>query len=504
MGRYTNVGRRAAALLGSLFLAACGSDGPSAPTTGAIAVTSSALTTSDNAAFEYSIAIDNGAPRAVSSSTAASYVVPGLSIGSHTVTIRGLAPGCTAGTETRTVGVVGGDTVDVAFTVVCTRTTGDLSVSAATTGAELDADGYNVTVDGTVRGTLGVNGTGAVGALTPGSHVVGLTGLASNCTTTTATQNVIITAGATSLARFDVVCRARTGTLRFVTTTTGAELDPNGYVVVVDGNTVFRVPTNGTFRLSNVPLGRRVVFVREVANNCAVTMSPDFAVTAVEDTVAVPISVACLARGSGTIGFTVTDPASDTLPNEDADPDPSIDLRSTVGRYSPGFLTLTLRFAAPVVSGIRDVPNSMYAAVQFDTDENPGTGTRPLSNDFGGNATQGVEVSVFIDDDSTQAPIFRGSALAGTAGLRFLGDSVILTIPLSVLGDDGDMSMTLLVGTRFRATDIGPNTGVILTRRPVGSAPDPSWRQTAPVPAAGGRPGAIEAIAVPQPRRWRR
>ena len=470
MDCYRNAGLRAVGLIGLAALAGCGADGPSGPTTGAIAITSTAQTTADNAAFQYSIDVDNEVPRFIASSTPASYVVPGMTAGAHIVTIRGLAAGCSAGTETRTVTVVAGDTVPVAVDVVCSRTTGDITVTSATTGVELDTDGYTIAVDGATRGTLGPNGTGTVSSLAPGSHVVGLTGLATNCTTTTPTRTVIMTAGAVATAPFAVVCAPRTGDIRFTITTTGDEPDPNGYALFFDNNpNALRPPTtNGVVTVRGVPVGQHVVRIGDIASNCALTTPGVWALTVDEVTPAqVAVTVVCLASGGGTVGFTATDPANDTLPNQALAAASAIDLLSITGRYAPGWLTLTLRFSAPVAPIARLAPNSLYGFLQLDLDENVATGQAPAINLLGGNAAHGVDVTIALEDDSTSAFVVRAGTPLGRAGVRFMTDSIRLSIPLALLSnDDGNFTLSGVFGTGDRPTDLMPDSGVITARRP--------------------------------------
>src|SRR5213596_157558 len=61
-------------------------------------------------------------------------------------------------------------------------TTGAIRVALTTTGADPDADGYAVTLDGAAPQTVGVNATLLLRDLGTGSHTVALSGLAANCT----------------------------------------------------------------------------------------------------------------------------------------------------------------------------------------------------------------------------------------------------------------------------------------------------------------------------------
>src|SRR2546428_1265848 len=61
-------------------------------------------------------------------------------------------------------------------------TTGAIRIALTTTGADPDADGYAVTLDGAVPHTVDVNGTLVLRDLGTGSHSVALAGPAANCT----------------------------------------------------------------------------------------------------------------------------------------------------------------------------------------------------------------------------------------------------------------------------------------------------------------------------------
>lgn len=60
-----------------------------------------------------------------------------------------------------------------------------------------------------------------------------------------------------------------------------------------------------------------------------------------------------------------------------------------------------------------------------------------------------------------------GSAASGRMRTIYAGDSIIVQIPLNKLGnDDGNMTISAIVGTKDRPTDIVPNTGVVTARVP--------------------------------------
>jgi hypothetical protein len=96
--------------------------------------------------------------------------------------------------------------------------TGEVRVTAATTGLDLDPDGYIVTVSVvTSTGVVPVasdgvstNGTVTFTGLHPGdSYRLTLSGIATNCAANTS-QTISLVAGATAEVRFDVSCVAIT------------------------------------------------------------------------------------------------------------------------------------------------------------------------------------------------------------------------------------------------------------------------------------------------------
>jgi len=96
--------------------------------------------------------------------------------------------------------------------------TGTLDVTTATSGSDLDPDGYTVTVDGTTSQAIGTNDAARFGGLAEGSHTVQLTGVAANCTVSGSNpQSVTVTAGSLTTTGFSVSC----GTISTVTRVRG-------------------------------------------------------------------------------------------------------------------------------------------------------------------------------------------------------------------------------------------------------------------------------------------
>ena len=159
----------------------------------------------------YTITVDGGSSRTITNNGSTTY--PGVTAGDHSVQITGLASNCTAsGANPRSVTVPAGSSASTTFAVDCPTPppqTGNLTVGAATTGGTPDPNGYTVTVDGTPQRTIGNNGSTPYTGLNPGSHVVTLGDVASNCTVSGgASHTVTVVAGQTTTETFAVDCPA--------------------------------------------------------------------------------------------------------------------------------------------------------------------------------------------------------------------------------------------------------------------------------------------------------
>src|SRR5690242_16973866 len=213
----------------------------------------------------YTITVDLLQTQAVA--TNGSVTFTNLIPGAHIVSISGVAGNCSvSGGTTRTPVVLLGATVTVSFTVTCTATgpqTGDLTVTAATMGSNLDPDGYTVSVDGSQTRPLPTNGSVTFAGLSAGDHSVALSGVASHCSVSGPNpRTVTVTAGSSARTDFSVSCAATpppTGNLTVTTSTTGSNLDPDGYTATVDGAASQPITDNGTVMFSGLSAGSHTV-----------------------------------------------------------------------------------------------------------------------------------------------------------------------------------------------------------------------------------------------------
>ncbi len=129
--------------------------------------------------------------------------------------------------------------------------TGNLRLTAATTGGDLDLNGYVVRVDDVLQVTLATNGVAVISNLATGNHAVALSGLAANCTPSATNPSAVIVPALaeTTTVAFAIACIV-TG-VRVTTTTTGLDLDADGYTVQIGGTTgATAVATSGTVNIT--------------------------------------------------------------------------------------------------------------------------------------------------------------------------------------------------------------------------------------------------------------
>lgn len=260
--------------------------------TNAIQVT--VITTGSDIPSGYTVVVDDQS-QPVGANGVVTFIV---GAGTHVVALYGVASNCTvSGENPRHVFLpVYADAGATTFSSSCVSQ-GGLFVSTNTTGVDLDADGYAVTVDGGASQPIATNGSVTFTALADGAHSVALLGIAANCTVSGSnSQTVTVHGGATAAAPFSLSCAqtgSGSGSLTVTTTTTGSNGPPNGYTVVVDGTSSQPIATNGSVTLT-VPAGDNPVALSGVPANCTVSGANPATVTVpAGGTATTSFSVAC-------------------------------------------------------------------------------------------------------------------------------------------------------------------------------------------------------------------
>jgi hypothetical protein len=180
---------------------------------------------------------------------------------------------------------------------------GTVRIVVATTGSDLDPDGYTVAI-GAQSGTVGVNDSLTFDDTPSGPHQVTLSSIAPNCSaTTTLPVQVTVTPGEVSRVSITMTCSALTGILRVATQTTGRDLDPDGYTVSVDGGPATPIGANSVISFPNLAPGSHALQIEGAAANCTLSAPPAATVVARGETV-VTVQVVCAGPLRDAIVFT--------------------------------------------------------------------------------------------------------------------------------------------------------------------------------------------------------
>src|SRR6266581_2635808 len=297
-----------------LLVAAC--DETNAPTVGTVRV--SVTTTGGDVDLDgYTVMVDGASPQTVPVNE--TVVISSVPSGAHAVALSDVAANCTvAGQNPRPVTVTGGETVEVGFVVSCVAT--GVQVTTATTGVDIDADGYAVSLDGAPPLAIPVNGTASITRLSAGSHTVTLSGMVGNCVAAGGNSRAVdVGAGDVVSVGFPVTCGAVSGVIEVTATTSGIDRDADGYTVQVGDGTPQPLPANGIVRFSGVGGGEHQVSLAGAATNCTAAGDNPRTVSVTtggltRDTARTTFQVTCVAT-TGVIKVTAATSGVDLDPN---------------------------------------------------------------------------------------------------------------------------------------------------------------------------------------------
>jgi hypothetical protein len=299
----------------ALTTASCGD--PTSTDDGTLHV-SVVSTGGDSGPQNYVLVVGTLDPRPVTSNDQASYPLPG---GSYDVRLLAVPAYCRVeGEAERHIDVTAGETTDITFEVDC-GTTGIL-ITTATTGTDLDVDGYRVAISGVdengiqVTGTdsmpVGSNDTMTVSGLTPGEYRLLLAGLAPNCSQSFA--GAAVSRGVVTPVTVTVECTATTGVVAVTFEASGSDIEVGLNSVRIDDqhSGAALLPGQTTY-VSQVPLGSHAVGLDSDRGNCSPVGDPP-AITLrgllVRDTASVTLTARCLAQPV----FRITAPTTGRAP----------------------------------------------------------------------------------------------------------------------------------------------------------------------------------------------
>jgi hypothetical protein len=135
-------------------------------------------------------------------------VIAPLPAGDHQLALNGIPVHCAVeGEQLRTVTVVAGDTASADFVVQCQEVAATVLVTVSSEGQEIDPNGYQVVLDGTVKGGISTAGALTLAAL-PGAHTLELSHLTANCAAARNPREISLYSGGSLTATdFEVSCQ---------------------------------------------------------------------------------------------------------------------------------------------------------------------------------------------------------------------------------------------------------------------------------------------------------
>ena len=284
----------AASVMALLVIAACG-DG-TGPALGDLVITT-ASTGLDITPDGYTVVVEDLGSRTIGPSGTVTF--DDVPEGPYVVQLTGIPPNCTlAGENPRTVIVGSGDALAGRFEVTCVESIGSIAVTATSEGQDVP-DGYTLVLAGTTSESVNANSTTIIEEAPAGPTSVELTAVPANCSVAGDNpRTVTIPVGARASTTFDVTCAANVGGLEVITATTGGNLDPDGYTVVVAGDLSQPIGLDDAVTFEQVAVGDVVVELTELAANCVVSgENPRTVNVAFGETASITFSVECDPNG---------------------------------------------------------------------------------------------------------------------------------------------------------------------------------------------------------------
>jgi Ca2+-binding RTX toxin-like protein len=146
-----------------------------------------------------------------------------------------------------------------------------------------------------------------------------------------------------------------------------------------------------------------------------------------------------------------------------------IDLKSVNGIVKENNLILTFNFFNSISPASYYQDNSVIGTIYLDLDRNSNTGTPLYSDIYFPKQSEGIilgyEVSVDLYSEEYQYGLVNlidetDYSTIGQVPIYFEQDSLQIEIPLTLLGDDGELDFSAIVGANYELTDTIPDRSV--------------------------------------------
>ncbi|HSA57769.1 MAG TPA: hypothetical protein VLE53_18790 [Gemmatimonadaceae bacterium] len=194
--------------------------------------------------------------------------------GPRAIAISDVAANCDVVTPLpRSVTVVPGRQVVAQLDVHC-LTTG-VRITLEEHGVDLDEDGYTLSIDGGAAVGVGKGLITTIGRLKPGVRQLVFGGTSANCQVAGGPQrSVSVTHREVTPVHIRVDCQAATGLLEIAASTSGEDLDPDGFRFRVDGGAAQPLGTGQSLLVPKLTPGLHTVELDGLSANCTLSGLP--------------------------------------------------------------------------------------------------------------------------------------------------------------------------------------------------------------------------------------
>lgn len=160
---------------------------------------------------------------------------------------------------------------------------GGIKVKVETTGEAIDADGYQLVVDGQVNRILSVNSEVRLVSIPDGAHSVGLAGVANNCSIQGENPRSVTVQGAEAEVSIQVQCTDQVGSIRVHVQSD--EDEPGPFLLGLNTQPSLSIVPGGPVTIEQVGVGDHTLTLSDVPETCQVEGENPKSITVAKDLV---------------------------------------------------------------------------------------------------------------------------------------------------------------------------------------------------------------------------